>query len=138
MAQAGLSYEIDAPEEITIGSWFNVTVNLSADEAINFSVYSYVYRGLDVISQGWTANRQEISLGAGETRQVVLEDLIKHGTEEGIYDLRVRFRTGEQVLNETFSVKVMAESKFIEESYLYFALVVVSVIGLGLVFVSRR
>ena len=138
LSSAVISYNIDAPKEVQIGKWFNVSVFISSYKQENVTLYSYVYRDLNVVSQGWTANKKEISLEPGKQTNVTLEDMIKYNTEEGVYNLRVRLRYGGEILNETFPLKVHAETKVFEESYLYFILIVVSVIGLGLIFVSRR
>jgi hypothetical protein len=138
LGSATLSYSVDAPKEVQIGKWFNVSVSIVSDKQDNVSVYSYVYRNLTCISQGWTANKKDISLEPGKQVNIVLQDMIKYNTEEGIYNLRVRLRNGTEVLNQTFPVTVHAETKVFEENYLYLMLVVISIIGLGLIFISRR
>ena len=113
-------YDISAPEQVVIGEWFSTNVSITADEPINLSVYSYVYEGLNNIGQGWTANKKEFSLGSGEKVDFSLDDLVKYGTEEGFYSLRVRFRFGQDNITETFSVKVIGNQGFaIKETYLY-------------------
>jgi len=138
LGYATLSYTIDAPKEVQTGEWFNVSISVTSDEHENLTVYSYVYRDMNVISQGWAANKKETSLEPDKQVNITLEDMIKYNTEEGIYSLRVRFRCGGDILNETYQIKVYSETKIFEENYLYFILVVVSVIGLGLIFISRR
>lgn len=138
VGEAALTYHIDAPKEVQIGKWFNVSVSVTSDKYENLTVYSYVYRNLTVVSQGWTANKKEVALEPGKQVNLTLEDIIKQNTDDGIYNLRVRFRYGGEVLNETSALKVYAETKVFEESYLYFILIVVSIIGLGLIFISRR
>jgi len=91
-----------------------------------------VFEGLNCVGQGWTFNRKNLELNAGETVDFYLEDLVKQGTEPGFYKLRIKFNHGEESLNETFTVKVNA-SKGIEPTYLYIGLVVVSLAGLYLV-----
>jgi hypothetical protein len=139
LSYAALEFNVNAPAEVEIGKWFNISVIISSDNDIsNLSVYSYIYRDTNVISQGWTANRKDINLKAGEPANVTLEDMVKYNTEEGLYNLRVKLRYNDSVINQTFPIKVHSESRLFEENYLYFILVVVSIIGLGLVFISRR
>ena len=138
LANASISYNVDAPKEIQVGKWFNVSVSVSSNESTNLTIYSYVYQGLNVVSQGWTANKKEIILEPNDEVNLTLEDLVKYNTEDGIYNLRVRFKYSDQTINETFQVKVYHEAKIFEENYLYFILIIASVIGLGLIFLSRR
>lgn len=138
LSSAMLSYSVSAPSELTIGKWFNVSVSIISDKQDNVSIYSYVYKNLTCISQGWTANKKDISLEPGKQMNITLQDMIKYNTEEGIYNLRVRLRDATEVLNQTFPVTVHAETKVFEENYLYLMLVVISIIGLGLIFISRR
>ena len=126
----GLEYNISAPEEIKVGEWFLVNVSVVSEESINFTVYSYVYEGLNCIGQGWTINQKEISLEPNQPIEFELEDLVKHGTPEGFYNLRIRFRFDEEnKLDETYTVKVTSES-VISETYLYIGLVLISLLGL--------
>lgn len=138
LSYALVDYNISYPKEVEIGKWFNVSVTIVSDEDVNVSVYSYVYKGLNVVSQGWTANKKELSLKAGQVLNISLEDMIKHNTEEGIYNLKVRVKYDDTVLNKTATIKVFSKSNLFEENYIYTILVIVSIIGLGLVFVAKR
>ena len=134
----GLDITAQAPSEMEAGKWFNITVNLSSSEQGNFSVYSYVYRDLDVVSQGWTANLKEVHITENGTTSLSLEDMIKLGTPEGLYKLKVKCRCLNQTFNYTTTIKVVSTSKVFEENYLYYALLLVSIVGLILIYFSRR
>lgn len=125
----GLEYNISQPEQVDVGEWFDVNVSVHSEEAINFSVYSYVYDGFNCVGQGWTDNKKEISLSADESKDVVLSDLVKYNTEDGYYNLRVRFKflDGSNI-TETYNVKVVSEEQF-KETYLYGGLVALCIIG---------
>ena len=138
LANASIFYNVNAPKEIQAGKWFNVSVSASSNESTNLTIYSYVYKELNVVSQGWTANKKEVMLEPNDEVNLTLEDLIKYNTEDGIYNLRVRLKYNDQMINETVQVKVYHEAKIFEENYLYFILIVASLIGLGLIFLSRK
>jgi hypothetical protein len=106
-----------------------VNVSVYSNDAINFSVYSYVYKGFESFGQGWAENRKEIGLSEGESKSFALSDLVKYNTPEGYYDLRVKFRLPDnQNLTETYSLKVVSESSF-KEIYLYAGLIALCVVG---------
>ncbi len=131
----GLEYNISAPEELNVGEWFSVNVSVISEEESEFSVYSYVYEGFNCVGQGWITNQKEIHLEPNQTIEFELEDLIKHGTSEGFYNLRVRFRFDEEnKIDETYTVKVVSNSEpVISETYLYMGLVLVSLTGLFII-----
>jgi len=129
----GLNYSVKFPEEVKVGEWFNVTVYLESNESENVQLYSYVFKGLNCISQGWTVNKKEIHLEAGEKKTIILEDMIKKGSEEGIYKIRIKIKYDNLTLNETSYIKVKSSSVEIE-TYLYSMLVLLSITGLILFF----
>lgn len=128
----GLSYNISVPEAVETGNWFYVNVSMISEKDLNLTTYSYVFNGLDCVGQGWTMNQKNISLIAGEPTDIVLQDLVKRGTESGFYKLRIKLNFDNESINETFMVKVNA-SKGIEPTYLYIGLVLISIAGLYLV-----
>lgn len=135
-AAGALNYTIEAPENVTVGEWFAVNVTVSSDEPVTFDAYSYVYQSNTCVGQGWIANRDEITLEADEEKSFALEDLVKFGTAEGMYKLRVRFKFLDSNITETYSVKVMegrSEMPF-KEIYLYTGLIAVCIIGVFLAF----
>jgi hypothetical protein len=124
-----LEYNISVPEEVKSGKWFDVNVSVYSNDEVNFSVYSYVYKGFESFGQGWTANKKEIVLQAGESKDIMLSDLVKYNTPEGYYNLRIRFRLPDnQNLTETYNLKVVSESSF-KEIYLYAGLIALCVVG---------
>ena len=128
----GLEYQISTPEEIIVGEWFSVNISMVSKEEMEFSIYSYVYEGFNCVGQGWITNQKEIHLNPNHLIEFELHDLIKHGTEPGFYNLRVRFRFDEEnKMDETYTVKVLSNSEStISETYLYIGLVLVSLTGL--------
>lgn len=131
---SGLEYDIYAPEEVRTGEWFDVNVSVYSEEEINFSVYSYVYKGFNNVGQGWTANKKEVSLEAGGSEELVLSDIVKYNTEDGYYNLRVRFKfPDDSNMTETYNLKVVSEKGF-KEIYLYMGLVAFCIIGVVLAF----
>ena len=134
-AAASLEYNISYPEEVEIGKWFKIDVSLKSEEPANVTLYSYVYKGFNCVGQGWITNKQEVRLQPDIVSHVVLEDLIKHGTEEGYYNLRVKIKHDNNTLVETYTIKVVG-SQEIDTTYLYIGLVVVSLVGLY--FVIRK
>jgi len=135
-AAEAFDYTIDAPENVTIGEWFAVNATVSSNETTSFDAYSYVYQGFNCVGQGWIANRKEISLAAGETKTFSLDDLVKFGTAEGLYSLRIKFKFNDSNITETFSIKVMeGESQMpFKEIYLYVGLIAVCIVGVFLAF----
>jgi hypothetical protein len=125
-----LEYNISVPEEVNSGKWFDVNVSVYSNNETNFSVYAYVYKGFECFGQGWTSNKKEILLQAGESKDFTLSDLVKYNTPEGYYNLRVRFRLPDnQNITETYNLKVVSESSF-KEIYLYAGLIALCVVGI--------
>jgi len=134
-----IDYIIAVPSEVKTGEWFNVNISLVSDEDINLTVYSYVFQGLNCVGQGWNINQKQVSLFANQQQNTALEDMVKLGTEEGLYKLRIKFKFGSTELNETYTLKINAANKSpIEETYLYAGLVIVSIIGLFIVIKYNR
>ncbi len=134
--------DVDAPGELETGEWYNIYVNVTSNENVTeenttVSVYSYVFRELDCVSQGWTANEKQVDLDEG-VNEVVLEDRIKDGVEEGIYDLRVRVREGSRKRDFTKSVKVRTSSSFDFKTLLYSSLVLSSLVAVVYIFTKSR
>lgn len=135
-AAEALEYNISVPQETTVGKWFAVNISVHTNETITLEAYSYVYKGFNCTGQGWIANKKEVSLAAGETKTFTLEDLIKFGTEEGMYNLRVKLNHENSNITETYSLKVLegeSEMQF-KEIYLYLGLIAVCIIGVFLAF----
>jgi hypothetical protein len=131
-AAYSLDYNISTPAEVKTGQWFDVNVSVISDKELNLTAYSYVYKGFNSVGQGWIANKREIFVPANKTVNFELEDLVKHGTEDGYYSLRVKLKFGNTTLNQTRAIRVISASE-IEPTYLYTGLVVVSLFGLYLV-----
>ncbi len=127
-----LDYTIDAPKEVNVGEWFKINVSVFSDKDLNLTAYSYVYKNFNCVGQGWVTNKKEVFLHSGESKNIILEDLIKHGTESGYYNLRVKLRYDNETIVETYNLKVNSGGE-IDTTYLYIGLVVVSLVGLYLV-----
>jgi hypothetical protein len=69
--------------------------------ARNFTVYSYVFDGGTLLSEGkvdedwqggWDANEIKLTLGANESEDIVLTNRVKSNADAGSYKLRVRIK----------------------------------------------
>ncbi len=90
--------------------------NKFAEEQI-LLVTTYVYKGSKCITEGgWSANEQEITLVAGESRTVEFENAIKEGTLEGDYTFKVKAKVGSKAYEATKEVSVKASSPQPEEA----------------------
>lgn len=134
---SGLSFTVAAPNQTKPGQWFDVNVTIETSQAENITVYSYVYKNLDCVSQGWTANKQSLELEPG-TQTIVLKDMVKYNTLPGIYNLRVRVNSSSGLLNSTQSIYVFEGTTWLKESYLYAILILISVAGIAIVFRFNR
>ena len=131
-------YNIEALNQVETGEWFDTNISVYSEESINFTIYSYVYKGFNNVGQGWIANQQQIKLESGETQDIILSDLVKFNTEEGSYNLRVRFKFSEtKNITETYNLKVIAKESF-KETYLYAGLIALCIVGMGLAFVNKN
>lgn len=60
----------------------------------NISVYSYVFRGSSLASEGgWVPNAVAISLNASKNMTLTLQNKIKEDISEGVYYLRIRAKS---------------------------------------------
>ncbi len=130
-----LDYNISAPSDVKAGQWFKVKVSVASEKDLNLTAYSYVYKGFNCVGQGWITNKKEIFVPANKTIGFELEDLVKHGTEDGYYNLRVKLKFDNITLNQTSRIKVTSSPE-IQPTYLYIGLVAVSLFGLY--FVLKR
>jgi hypothetical protein len=91
------------PSAVRIGEEFNVLVSLENPSNVskNFSVYSYVYLGRNLVSEGftggrwlrtWHANQQRVTVAPKSSITLTLTNRIKEGTEPGTYTLKVRIK----------------------------------------------
>ena len=94
---------VSAPDTVYIGEEFEVLVSVKVPTA---SVYSYVYSGNTPVSEGfdgewsglWTANKKDITAEMNHT--VALKSRIEDGTKPGIYTLRAKLSSGDEVTRE--------------------------------------
>jgi len=110
----GNFYFIGAPGEVGVEQTFDVIVRISTgtNTARNFTVYSYVFNGSKILSEGLTAdgwkggadaNVVNISIAPGESTIVTLTNRVKANTSFGDYSLRVRIKDFRDI---TRSIKV--------------------------------
>ncbi len=60
----------------------------------NISVYSYVFRGSSLASEGgWVPNPVAVSLNASKNMTLILQNKIKEDISEGVYYLRIRAKS---------------------------------------------
>lgn len=100
------SYEIVSFEEIVyIGKEFTtkVRVDNKNKKSKEVDIYSYVYEGKKLLSEGfngekwgksWTANKKHISLSPESSASLILTNRIKEDTKPGNYILKVRIKEG--------------------------------------------
>jgi hypothetical protein len=106
---------IFSPPKVRPGEEFNVTVLLKnpTDSDKSLTIYSYVFEGKTLLSEGldengkwrktWTANERKVLLKAHEEKQINLTNRIKLNVKPGEYDLRVRIK-GEKDLVTSIEV----------------------------------
>ncbi len=126
---SSLDYNVSFPHEVEVGKWFNVNVSLKSETPLNVTLYSYVYKGFNCVGQGWTDNKQTIILHPNLTEHVVLKDFIKHGTEDGYYNIRLKIKYSNETIVKTETIRVVSRND-VDPTYLYIGLVVVSLVGL--------
>ncbi len=102
-------------KEVRVGDELNIIVMLQnlQEKQKNFTIYSYVFKGRKLFSEGlrngkwkkgWDANKQIISLSKGEKKTVVLTNRIKESVKPGKYKLRIRIKG---VKDFTFPITVL-------------------------------
>lgn len=93
---------LSSPTIVRVGEEFDIVVEIRNNEnlARNYSIYSYVYSGRKLISEGfdgykwkktWNANKKIINLAPGEAKRVVLRNRIKNNVT-GMFTLKVRVK----------------------------------------------
>lgn len=88
-------YFVRVPNEVSTQQTFEVTVRVMNNEtnSRNFTVYSYVFDGTKLLSEGtWDANAQTLTVGAWRTADVTLDNKLKANVTPGNYKLRVRIK----------------------------------------------
>ncbi len=92
---------IYSPDKVKVGEEFYLRVKIEnpANVSKNFTLYSYVFNGRKLISEGWNgeewkktwnANKVNVFLLSRESKIVELRNRIKKGIQPGNYTLRVR------------------------------------------------
>lgn len=111
-------YFVSAPDEVVAGEAFDVTVHIqnAAGGASTYAVYSYVFDGNVLLSEGqangtwqkgWDANARSVIIEAGSDENVTLVNRVKANVTPGTYKLRFRVR---DVRDLTKSVKIVERS----------------------------
>ena len=129
-----LDYSVDFPEEVEVGEWFTVNISVSSLKPVEIETYSYVYDGFNCVSQGWISNKEVVLLEPEKKETIQLKDLIKSGTEEGIYSIRAKVNFENKTVNATDKLVVVDNSSSDMQSFLYPILVGLSIAGLLLFF----
>ncbi|HIG97619.1 MAG TPA: lamin tail domain-containing protein [Candidatus Aenigmarchaeota archaeon] len=96
---------ISYPETVYIGKEFEITIKVNSSVKKPFSIYSYVYKGNNPVSEGgWTPNRKEVTENLPEIR---LKNTVEKDTEPGTYNLRIRLKTDkeEDITKEVYVVQ---------------------------------
>lgn len=100
------------PNSVYIGEEFSISVSLKSDIVKTVTVYSYVFDGKKLLSEGfdgtkwkktWDANKQEITIDPKSPTKITLKNRIKEDATSGDYKLRVRIKD-EKDLTEDISI----------------------------------
>jgi len=84
---------LSVPEKVKTGEEFQVAIRLTTYEDADLEIYSYVYGGKTCYSfYGWKGNAQRYNLKKGESRIIILTDVVKHKAASGFYNIKVRAR----------------------------------------------
>ncbi len=84
---------LSAPEEAKTGEQFEFAINVTSRVDAELEVYSYVYAGKTCFSlRGWTGNKLDVALSAGESRVIVFQNIVSGDAPNGTYLLKVRAR----------------------------------------------
>ncbi|MHA1859770.1 MAG: hypothetical protein ACTSVF_01560, partial [Candidatus Asgardarchaeia archaeon] len=92
-----LYYKVEGiPDEIYLNEPFVITVNITNVRVDgDIQVYSYIYDGLNVLSESWTHNKKTIELERDSSTVLHLTERAVRG-EPGRYKLKVRIRTDDK------------------------------------------
>lgn len=89
------------PETVHVGEEFSSTVSLKSNATRNFTVYSYVFDGNKLLSDGfdgtawhgkWTSNKQSVKVTPKSPTTVTLKNKIKDDALPGDYQIRIRIQ----------------------------------------------
>jgi Lamin Tail Domain len=97
-----IEVDFTAPQEAEPGKEISIqaTISNQFSSVKNISVYSYIYKGSSLASEGgWSPNPKNIIINSSKTASILLKNSIKDDIE-GIYFLRVRAK--DLVSNKTY------------------------------------
>jgi len=109
---------LEAPTNATQGEIISIKVNITNnyDSAKTIQVYSYIYEGQKLISEGgWTGNRQEFTLVSKSTKTLELKNTIKQDALLGAHTLKVRAKVDEKNIDEIQSIDILEGKILIQE-----------------------
>ncbi|MEM7827131.1 MAG: lamin tail domain-containing protein [Candidatus Aenigmatarchaeota archaeon] len=107
---------VSFPEFVYVNEPFKTTVSLRSSREEIVTVYSYVYDGKNIVSQGfdgsnwkstWTANKKDIKIGPTAV-YTEFENKIEPGTPPGKYQFKVRIKDKTDL---TRTIDVLPERK---------------------------
>ncbi len=101
---------ISALEQVCRGESFEIQVEIKNNFNVSkdFEVYSYVYEGHVLATEGgWSGNIQELSLPAGESEEIELENAVKADANISIYTLKARAKTDNRTFDDSKEIKVI-------------------------------
>ncbi len=124
---------VSSPELVHVNEPFKAVVSLKSAKEQIVSVYSYVYDGKILLSEGfdgntwkarWTANKKDVKISPTPV-YVELENRIKLDTPPGQYKFKIRIKDETDlvkdidVLPEAKEVQSLTESSFSEQMSIY-------------------
>jgi hypothetical protein len=109
---------ISSPSAVRPDDEFEIVVLLTNNfnETKNFSIYSYIYADKNLVSSGWDgkvwkntwdANKKIVIIIPNSSFIVTLKNMIKNGTEPGIYKLNVRVNVDNKKYDLTKNITVL-------------------------------
>ena len=101
---------LDAPAIVEVGQQFALQVKVKNNQNITkkFQVYSYIYSGKTVFTDGgWTGNAQMVELSSSEDKTIALDNLVKDDTPLGNYVLRARAKVDGKDLDYDSEIEIV-------------------------------
>ncbi len=107
----------DAPEKVTAGDSFTLEVEVENKQNTTkkFQVYSHIYSGKNVFTEGgWTGNAQTIELDGLTSKKILLDNVVKEDTVSGRHVLRVRAKVDGKDVDWDSEIEIVAPEQSAE------------------------
>jgi hypothetical protein len=103
---------IDYPKTVYKGEKFQIKVNITNIKIDDdFFIYSYVYEGLNVLSEDWVHNKQRVELQSGSSAFIILDDKVVNLETPGTYNLKVRVKVDDENYDSIVPINVLFSNK---------------------------